>query len=235
MCGLDEVFVPDQEVIRWASAHGVLNGATLTEVLDAMKNDPFNVNGKAYLNGPYLGVDYSNTDVLKAAIDQGPVKIAIDADALPGTAGPPNGWFNVNSGHYGNTDHCVALSGHGTAEYLFGQLGVPLPSGLPGITEGYLLFTWNSIGFVTQAWLMGTCQEAWLRNPTTVGQSPTPGPTPGPGPTPAPPHPFLHMLLVLLCTYGPSFFQPPFSDLLRLLCSNVVKDGKCPDCKDKKP
>lgn len=188
MCGLDELFIPDQEVIRWATKYGYMNGADLSEVMDRMAEDGFTVNGVNYKDGPKLGVDYSNETVLQSAISTGPVKIAIDANALPGGAGNGNGWWTISTGNYGNTDHCVGLSGYGPAAWLFQQLGVPLPSGLSATQAGYLLFTWSSIGFVTHGWLMGTCTEAWVRTPTTPGQQPAPTPTPTPTP-PVPPTP----------------------------------------------
>lgn len=175
--GLPDLFVPDAEVIRFAKKHGFLNGATLTDVMDAMKgSDGLAVNGTLYHDGGYSGVDFSNETVLQSAIATGPVKIAIDADALPSTAGNQQGWYATSGGRFVNTDHCISICGYGTAAWLYQQLGVPVPIGLPGTIFGYLVFTWSSIGFVTHAWLMGTTTEAWVRNPTTPGQ--TPGPTP---------------------------------------------------------
>lgn len=182
-CGLPELLVPDAEVKRWASKYGFLNGANLTEVMDKMKVDGFTVDGKNYKDGPYYGVDFSKEPVLQSAIYTGPVNIAIDADALPSGAGNKSGWYAVGGGRFPNTDHCVALSGYGTAEFLYQKLGVTTPTALAG-KSGYLLFTWNTIGFVDHAWLMGTCVEAWVRNPTTPGQAPTPTP-----PDPNPPNP----------------------------------------------
>jgi hypothetical protein len=191
-CYSPEIFVSDQTVIQWAARHGVLNGADLGDVLDMMVSDGFNVPPSIYLDGGKLAVDYSNEATLQAAIDSGPVKIAIDADALPSGAGNNNGWYATGQGRYPNTDHCVSLCGHGPAGWLFSQLGLPLPSSIAPTQTGYLLFTWSTIGFVDHAWLMGTCTEAWVRNPTTIinGPAPTPPvppspPTPTPTPTPA--------------------------------------------------
>lgn len=189
MCGLPETFITEQEVINWANSHGFLNGANLTDVMDSMaKSGMTDASGTIYDDGPYSGVDWSNEPVLQSAITVGPVKLGIDADALPSTAGTANGWYTISTGTFGSEDHCVATSGYGSAEYLFGQLGVAVPSGLDPTTIGYLLFTWSTIGFVTHGWLMGTVGEAWLRNPTTTGQAPapTPAPTPTPVPTPTP-------------------------------------------------
>jgi len=211
-CDNPEDFIPDSEVIGWARKHGYLDGATLTEVMDDMIRSGFTVGPNEYRDGHYLGVDYSNENVLQAAIAQGVVKIAIDADALPSGAGNSNGWFATGGrpGQYPNTDHCVALCGYGPAVWLFQQLGVPMPKFDLGDANGYLLFTWSTIGFVDHAWLMSTCTEAWVRNPSTIIVGPEPQPTPpGPAPTPPPgpaptPAPNLWQLIwQLLLQYGP--------------------------------
>jgi hypothetical protein len=186
-CGLPETFITEHDVIAWATKYGFRDGAYLTEVMDVMKVHGMPAGGQTYIDGNYVGVDYSNEDLLKSALTQGPVKIGIDANGLPSGAGDHNGWFSVSTTHHNNEDHCVALTGYGSAAFLFGKLGVPVPSGLAADTPGYLLFTWNTIGFVTHGWLMGSCQEAWLRLPTTVGQGPSPVP-PSP-PVPVPPSP----------------------------------------------
>jgi hypothetical protein len=181
-CYMPEIFIPASEVESWASQHGVLNGADLSSVMDWMKEKGFQVGGQTYNDGNKMSVDYSNEAVLQAAISdpnsQGPVKIAIDANALPSGAGNNQGWaaFGGSPGEFGNTDHCVAISGYGPTAYLFQQLGVPVPAGAPA--NGYHLYTWSTIGVVDHAWIMSTCVEAWTRQPTTVGVPPLPGPTP---------------------------------------------------------
>lgn len=184
-CVLPETFVAASEVIRWAGKYGFLNGATLTDPMDRMKIDGLNVGGVNYKDGGYSGVNYADETILQSALTVGPVKIAIDADALPSTAGNQQGWFSTSGQHFGNTDHCVALSGYGQAGYLYSQLGVALPSTLGSTVPGYLLFTWSTLGFVTHEWLMGTCTEAWVRNPTTPGQSPGPAKVIVPGLVPS--------------------------------------------------
>ncbi len=190
-CHAPEIFIDDAAVVAWAQQHGVLEGASLTEVMDAfVKGDGFRVGVQAgiqeYGDGPYFGVNYADETVLRSAVAQGPVKIAIDADALPSEAGGQMGWWSVDSRHYPNTDHCVAVCGYGHADWLFQQMGVPLP--IAPDLFGYLVYTWRTVGFVTHPWLLGTCVEAWVRNPTTVGVPPlAPGPTPPPGPGPVGP------------------------------------------------
>lgn len=185
-CYDPEIFIPTQTVVDWAGKHGYLNGATLTDVMNSMSSDGFTVGSQQYNDGPYAAVDFSNESVLQAALAQGPVKIGIDANALPETAGQGNGWYVTGGGRFTSTDHCVSLGGFGPAGWLYQQMNVPLPSALQANQQGYLLFTWGSIGFVDHAWIMGTCTEAWLRSPTTVGNPPLPSPTPTPPPTPTP-------------------------------------------------
>lgn len=187
-CYSPEQFIPKEEVVRWANANGFLNGAYLTEVMDARAQSGFKVGSQEYRTGSYVQVDYTKESQLAIALTKGPLKIAIDADALPRDAGSKQGWYALggNPGQYRNTDHCVSLSGYGTAQYLYAALGVPLPKGLDPTKRGYLLFTWSTLGFVDLAWLLSTCVECYLRQPTTVGVPPLPGPTPTPEPTPTP-------------------------------------------------
>lgn len=182
-----EIFIPTDVVIQWARRHGVLNGASLTEVLDAMQGDGFQVGSQRYNSGPYSGVDYGSEATLQGAIAQGPVKIAIASAALPGGAGNNQGWYSFGAHTQGQTDHCVSLCGYGPCSWLFQQLGVPLPAGVPPTKIGYMLYTWSTIGVVDHQWLLSTCDEAWVRIPSTVGVPPLPAPPPPPQPQPIPP------------------------------------------------
>jgi hypothetical protein len=178
-----EIFLDDSTVISWARQNGYLNGADLGSVLQSMSKSGFQVGNQLYNDGPFHTVDYSNEGTLQAALAQGPVKIAIGAGALPSGAGSKQGWFARGGGDR-NTDHSVSLAGYGPAGWLYEQLAVSLPSALTATTPGYLLFTWSTIGFVDHAWIMGTCAEAWIRNPTTVGVPPLAPPTPPTPPVP---------------------------------------------------
>lgn len=220
-CDNPEDFIPAATVISWAQQHGFLDGADLSEVLDAMLKGGFVVGQNTYDDGPKSGVDYSQESVLQSAIAQGPVKIAIDSSALPSGAGNKQGWsaFGGSPGQYGNTDHCVALCGYGPTTWLCQQLGVPVPSsGFPA--SAYLLYTWSTIGLVDHAWIMSTCQEAWLRNPSTIivgpepqplppGPTPTPTPPvpPSPGPSPAPSPSLWSEIIALILQYGPAILS----------------------------
>ncbi len=183
-CTGTEVVPTNAEVVAFATKYGYRDGATLTDVMDTMQTHGMVVGGKTYKTGPYSTVDYTSSVTLQSAIFSGPVNIAIDADALPPGAGNQQGWYRISGGNYPNTDHCVSLPGYGSASFLYSSLGVPLPAGLTADTQGYLLYTWSTIGFVTQTWINSTCQEAYVRVPTTVGFSPPTPPTP-----PVPPNP----------------------------------------------
>lgn len=184
-------FIPSATVVAWAQKRGYLNGAYLTDVMDSMKGDGFVIGTQRYDDGGYASVDYSNETILQSAIAVGPVKIGIDANALPDNAGDIQGWYATGGtpGQFPNEDHCPSLCGFGTAQYLFGQLGVALPSGLKPTQTGYLVFTWSTIGFVDHPWLMSCCGEAWVRNPTTVGVPPLNPAPPVPPTPPSPPVP----------------------------------------------
>jgi hypothetical protein len=184
-CYNPEIFLSASVVVAWAQRYGFRDGANLTDVMDQMIKQGFpGAGNQLYDDGPYSAVDYSNEVVLQSALDSGPVKIGIDSSALPQGAGNQQGWVAVGGRphQFQNEDHCVALAGYGSAQWLFQQLNVTLPSnaGITPTTPGYLLFTWSTIGFVDHAWIMSTVGEAWLRNPTTVGVPPLPGPTPPP-------------------------------------------------------
>jgi hypothetical protein len=199
MLGAPETKITDATVLAFCNAGGFLDGANLTDVMDAMIANGFQQDG-GYKDGPYNAVDYSDEAVLQNAISLGPVKIGIDANALPSGAGNANGWYasGGSPGQFSNEDHCVALCGYGPSAALFAALGVAMPSGFP--SSGYLLYTWSTIGVVDHAWIMSTCGEAWIRTPTTVGVGPVPPvlvpPVPVP-PVPVPPVPPSGNMLVI--------------------------------------
>lgn len=196
--GKPELFITEDDVIAWANKYGYLNGATLTDVMDTLQTSGLPAAGQLYTDGPYHTVDWTQPDALASAIAVGPVKLGIDADALPATAGNQQGWYATGGepGAYSNEDHCVALLGYGPAAWLYAQLGsvyagVQMPPSLDPTMTAYLLFTWSTIGVVDHDWLMSTVGEAWLRVPTTPQLappspplSPTPSSTPTPIPTP---------------------------------------------------
>lgn len=190
-CG---TFITDTTVISWARSHNYLNGAYLTEVMDSMAKSGFRQGGNTYGVGSYTAVDYANEATLQAALAVAPVKIGIDANALPSGAGNQTGWYATGGrvGEFTNEDHCVPLCGYGTAQALYTALKMPVPGDLKPDQMGYLIFTWGTIGFVDHDWIMSTTFEAFLRNPTQTINSqpqPNPGPPPTPPTPPTPPQP----------------------------------------------
>ena len=195
-CGLPETFIPEATLIAWAQKGGYLDGADLTDVMtDRQTRGMADANGKLFLAGPYTSVNFSDEPTLQAALALGPVNFGIDADALPSGAGNGPGWyaFGGTPGQFSNEDHCTPsfgfVTGPMSAATAFAAISqaygvtVAPPANAPTGTV-YLWFTWNTVGVVDHPWIMSTAGEAWLQNPTTVGQSPSPSP-----PTPNPPTP----------------------------------------------
>ncbi len=174
-CYQSEIFISDQDVITWATQHGVLEGAYLYQVLGWMRNDGFSQDGQKYDDGSYFSVDWTQSGMLTSAISQGPVKIGIAADQLSNVWSQHqgrSGWFATGFTADANEDHCVSLCGYGTIAWLAQQLNVSVPSGVDGTKPGYAMFTWNSIGIIDVPSMLAITHEAWLRNPTTVIQTP---------------------------------------------------------------
>ncbi len=173
-CNAPEIFIPDNEVIGWATRHGVLEGAVIVDVLNWMQNDGFHNQGHTYTDGPYSYVDWTSAGVLRSAIAIGPVKLGIAADQVSAAYGAANGhtgWVGTGFHSDPNIDHCVALCGYGSMAWLAQQLGTALPDGVDGSAPGYAMFTWNSIGIIDVPSMLAITAEAWLRNPTTVVKS----------------------------------------------------------------
>src|ERR1700755_3302648 len=57
-CNNPEIFILDNEVIAWATRHGVLEGAYLTQVMTWMQNDGFADSSFIYDDGPYFAVNW---------------------------------------------------------------------------------------------------------------------------------------------------------------------------------
>lgn len=173
-CNNPEIFIPEADAISWATRHGVLNGAVISDVLQWMQNDGFQEGSLTYDDGPYSSVDWTNAATLQSAISLGPVKIGIAADQLETAWNSTNGqsgWFAVGFHADSNEDHCTSLCGYGTINWLAQELRVQVPSGVDGTKPGYALFTWDSIGIIDEPSLLAITQEAWLRQPTTVTKS----------------------------------------------------------------
>lgn len=173
-CYGPEIFITEQEAVDWATQNGVLNGATLSGVLDLMRKSGFWQNGKLYNDGPKRSVDWTNPEILQNAIAQHRcVKIGVAADQIQAVVpNPPvNGWFADGFKQDPNLDHCVGLCGFGEAEWLANELGGTLPDGFDHASLAYAMFTWKSIGIITPASMLAITGEAWLRHPITLIQS----------------------------------------------------------------
>ena len=175
-CNNPEIFITDDEVISWATSHGVLEGANLPQVMTWMQNDGFTEGSFTYDDGPYLSVNWTDPGTLQSAISRGPVKIGVAADQIENawhTTGGQTGWFGTGFHTEPSTseDHCVSLCGYGSLSWLAQQLGVRVPAGVDGTQPGYALFTWDSIGIIDVPSMTAVTFEAWLWQPTTVTQS----------------------------------------------------------------
>jgi len=171
-CAEPKVFIPTDVVLFTSRECGSSNFA------EFMQTHGFRMDRKAYLNGPFYSVDWTNAEALNSAIaNVGPVKIGVAAANLasgqhgqltPGTSG----WaiYGLPTGQPEN--HCTSLCGYGPLAGLvdlFERHGITvnLPSGMPtGLC--YAVFTWGSIGIVDRQSLTNVTGEAWVRNPTTI-------------------------------------------------------------------
>jgi hypothetical protein len=170
-CNNPEIFVADADAIAWATRHGVLEGAYITDVMKWMQNDGFADGSNVYDDGPYFSVNWHDAANLQSAISTGPVKIGVAADQLENawnSTGGQSGWFATGFHTDDNEDHCVALCGYGPMSWLAQQLGVQVPAGVNGAQAGYALFTWSTIGIIDTPSMTAITHEAWIRRPTTV-------------------------------------------------------------------
>ena len=81
-CNSPEIFISDDEVIAWATRHGVLEGAQLPQVMTWMQTDGFPDGSFIDDDGPHLSVEWADAGTLQSAISIGPVKIGIAADQI---------------------------------------------------------------------------------------------------------------------------------------------------------
>ena len=171
-CAQPQVFIPADVVMLTARECGSTNFAKF------MQTHGFQMDRKAYLDGPFNSVDWTNAAALNGAIaNVGPVKIGVaSANLASGPHGKvtrgTSGWaiYGLPTGQPEN--HCASLCGYGPLAALVDlferhEVNVNLPSGMPkGLC--YAMFTWGSIGIVDRQSLMNITGEAWVRNPTTI-------------------------------------------------------------------
>jgi hypothetical protein len=169
-CAEPQVLVPTDVVLFTARECGSSNFAQF------MQTHGFQMNRKAYLDGPFYSVDWTNPTALNSAISNvGPVKIGVNsvnlASGSQGEVTPEtSGWYSLPAGQPEN--HWASLCGYGPLAALvdlFERHGVHvrLPSGMPsGLC--YAVFIRGSIGIIDQQSMMNITGEAWVRNPTTI-------------------------------------------------------------------
>ena len=186
--GCDGLWVSDNDCFQWAKNRRYLNGATLTEVMDDMQTTGLISGQKTWEDGGYFSVNWEDTHILCDAIYAGVVKIGVASNQLPQAK---TGWTLLTARKDRAIDHCVSLCGYGPLQWCCDKVGAIVPDGVDPLQPAYLLFTWNSIGVISQSALNAICGEAWVRKPTTVGITPVPIiPDPvDPGPAPQPPAP----------------------------------------------
>jgi hypothetical protein len=171
-CAKPSVFIPSDLVLLTSRECGSSNFAAF------MQTHGFQMDRKAYLDGPFNSVNWTDTAALNSAIaNVGPVKIGVASANLssgsPGQVTPgTSGWAICDLPTGQPENHCASLCGYGPLAALvdlFERHGVNvnLPSRMPtGLC--YAMFTWGSIGIVDRQSLMNITGEAWVRNPTTI-------------------------------------------------------------------
>jgi len=193
--GVPDICLAEETVIDWARKHRYLNGANISEVMDTLQTDgdPI-IEGTKYFVGPYRAVDWENRADLCAAIyeSRAAVKIGIASSGLGNAVQGRNGWMVLSGRKDRRIDHCVGLCGYGSLQYLCGLCGVPVPAKYTPDLFCYLMFTWGTVGIVSEQAMWAMTGEAWVRLPSSIADPPyppEPGPGPGPGPGPLPPLP----------------------------------------------
>lgn len=180
-----EIFAPDKEVLRWTFANNCQNGAVIADVCSRMAQDGFHIDGKVFGDGTAQAIDWTNRATMKAAIaSQHATIVGLAAGALlrtPG-CGEKSGWVLTHAARDPNLDHCTTYVGYGSEKFICEKLGVTVPPGDDPNTFGYAMFTWDTIGFISESAANAIVGEMWVLVPsTTVSDKPTP-PTPNPKP-----------------------------------------------------
>jgi hypothetical protein len=171
-CAEPKVFIPAEVVLSTARECGSSNFA------EFLQTHGVQLDGKAYLDGPFHSVEWMNAAALHGAIaNAGPVKIGVASSNLSsgaqGQVTPGmSGWaiYDLAAGQPEN--HCASLCGYGVLAALVNLferrgLNVNVPPGMPaGLC--YAMFTWGSIGIIDRQSLMNITGEAWVRTPTTI-------------------------------------------------------------------
>ena len=171
-CAEPKVFIPSDAVVSAARECGSSNFAAF------MQTHGFQMDRKAYLDGPFKLIDWTNLAALNGAIANiGPVKVGVASAGFSagshGQAAPrTSGWaiYGLPQGHPG--DQCASLFGYAPLAAmvdLFRRHGVDVtpPPGMPA-GLAYAIFSSGSIGLIDRQSLMNITGEAWVRSPTTI-------------------------------------------------------------------
>jgi hypothetical protein len=163
-CAEPKVSIPTDVVLVTSRECGSSNFAAF------MQTHGFHMDRKAYLDGPFNSVDWSNTATLNGAIaNVGPVKIGVaSANLTSGSQGQitpeTSGWAICGLPADQPENHCASLCGYGPLAALVDlfkrhKVNVNLPSDMPtGLC--YAMLTWGSIGIVDRQSLMNITGEA---------------------------------------------------------------------------
>ena len=171
-CTEPRVIIPAEVILATARECGSSNFS------EFMQTHGFQMDGKAYLDGPFNSVDWTNSAALHAAIAHvGPVKIGVaSANLASGPEGQitpgKSGWAIHGLPKGQPENHCASLCGYGALAALVDlfereRISLKLPSGMP-TGPCYAIFTSASVGIIDQQSLMNITGEAWVRNPTTI-------------------------------------------------------------------
>jgi hypothetical protein len=171
-CAEPRVLIPTEVVLLTSRDRGSSNFAAF------MQTHGFRLDGKAYLDGPFNSVDWTNAATLNGAIaNVGPVKIGVASANLtssscgrvtPGTSS----WAIYGLPMDQAENYWASVFGYGAlaalVDYFERQgVNVNLPPGMP-VGLCYAMFIWGSIGIIDRQSLINITGEAWVRNPTTI-------------------------------------------------------------------
>jgi hypothetical protein len=167
-CAEPKVFIPPDVVLDTARQCDSSNFAAF------MQTYGFQMDRKAYADGPFHSVEWTNAAALNGAIaSAGPVKIGIASADLASRITPgTSGWAVCGLPAGQPEDRWASLCGYGpfgALVELFARHGinVDLPPGMPaGLC--YAMFISDSIGIVDRQSLTNITGEAWVRTPATI-------------------------------------------------------------------
>ena len=189
------VKVTEAAALAWFKAHRILNGANELDVLTWAETDPVVVDGKPYVIGPSVTLNYSDPQAIMSAIAANKVVYwGIDSSFLEKCVGDVSGWVAPITRNLTNYDHAVFSPDYGTldecATYLNKERGVTVTIGsLDPKMLCVTLDTWGTLGLVPMLSADGT-KKLTICNTTgeahTITDFPSAPIIPNPEPPPAP-------------------------------------------------